>query len=287
MARGNNGNFLQHAVEAELGFRLAGQTKAARLHIALTHGMAPAGSFRSESEPASGLLHEWLAKANELNSEDECAGEGQVVLAYRRLDANGKQYPNTGEVLAVLLGRKNMTGTNCEIDPTINARLKEVWRDTGVQIQPAGDWRSSLDCLSRPSGSLTPWLISLDPYSFRRTPRPPVPFNYDPEDTAGGYLYPEDLDDLVSVVKSYVDGQELGAASIFCYSMGDSSRQAFKEAVRNRIVSPLNHQMSMLAVQVSAGGGKQHVGVILSPSNNFLYELRVGFTRLGITLEPE
>ena len=42
MAKGNDGNYLQHSVEIEVAFRLARKDPDGRLHIALTHGMAPA-----------------------------------------------------------------------------------------------------------------------------------------------------------------------------------------------------------------------------------------------------
>ena len=46
MAKGNDGNYLQHSIEIESATRLAGTDPRGRLHIALTHGMSPWEPFR-------------------------------------------------------------------------------------------------------------------------------------------------------------------------------------------------------------------------------------------------
>jgi len=45
MAKGNDGNYLQHCIEVEAAVRLAEMDAAGRLHIALTHGMRPFEPF--------------------------------------------------------------------------------------------------------------------------------------------------------------------------------------------------------------------------------------------------
>lgn len=48
MAKGNDGNYLQHCIEVEAAVRLAGMDTAGRLHIALTHGMRPFEPFEKK-----------------------------------------------------------------------------------------------------------------------------------------------------------------------------------------------------------------------------------------------
>ena len=48
MAKGNDGNYLQHCIEVEAAVRLAQADPSGRLHVALTHGMAP---FEKLEEP--------------------------------------------------------------------------------------------------------------------------------------------------------------------------------------------------------------------------------------------
>ena len=65
MAKGNDGNYLQHCVEVEAAVRLAWASADGRLHVALTHGMAP---FEQIDEP-KGNVHRLLeAMYNVLHS---------------------------------------------------------------------------------------------------------------------------------------------------------------------------------------------------------------------------
>jgi hypothetical protein len=64
MAKGNDGNYLQHGVEVSIARILAATDPRGRLHIALTHGMAP---YESCGQPPDGqakrLLHDALSAA--------------------------------------------------------------------------------------------------------------------------------------------------------------------------------------------------------------------------------
>lgn len=57
MAKGNDGNYLQHCVEVEAGLRLAQESPEGRLHIAFGHGMAPFEGFeKGLLSPCCGLV---------------------------------------------------------------------------------------------------------------------------------------------------------------------------------------------------------------------------------------
>jgi hypothetical protein len=131
MAKGNDGNLLQHWIEAELAWRLYRQGKGSRLLIVLTHGMAPYECFRSrkkpgKQEPPSGSrrLDGWLAVAKKPNLPTVPPA---VVFAYRDCDASASHYPNSGEVLAALIGRGNLHGFISEVCPSKLDQLRYAW----------------------------------------------------------------------------------------------------------------------------------------------------------------
>lgn len=84
VAKGNDGNYLQHSVEVAVALHLAKMSTQGALHLALTHGMAP-------FEPCGGLpngqtrgrLHEALQAAQ----NPPTCGEPPIVAAYRATKA--------------------------------------------------------------------------------------------------------------------------------------------------------------------------------------------------------
>jgi len=86
MAKGNDGNLLQHWVEADLAARLHGMAKDASFHVALTHGMAPFDSFEPRKFGTSGFgrLDAVLATARSARLPE---GVPAVASAYRACDA--------------------------------------------------------------------------------------------------------------------------------------------------------------------------------------------------------
>jgi hypothetical protein len=60
MAKGNDGNYLQHSIEVDAAVRLAGTDPFGRLHIALTHGIAP---FEPSEEPSNPPARSLLLRA--------------------------------------------------------------------------------------------------------------------------------------------------------------------------------------------------------------------------------
>ena len=79
MAKGNDGNYLQHCIEVEAGVRLAEMDAGGRLHIALTHGMNPFESFDKRKPSTRGGL--FLKKLEDAKKEPQ-VGEPAVVKAY-------------------------------------------------------------------------------------------------------------------------------------------------------------------------------------------------------------
>ena len=61
MAKGNDGNYLQHSIEVNAAMHLSQMDTNGRLHIALTHGMAPFERF--EKSDQSQTDRKFLVKA--------------------------------------------------------------------------------------------------------------------------------------------------------------------------------------------------------------------------------
>jgi hypothetical protein len=244
--------------------------------------MAPLEPFEQPPATYSGNLLDWIDFANEAESFEECLGKGAVVAAYHRLRASAAAYPNTGEVLAALIGRDQLTGCIAENAPGSAAQLQKTWQDSQVQVFP-DDWRLALSSAFRcPDGLTTAWLVSLDPYAYRATRRPTSFATV--ED--GGYLYPEDLDDLAPFVESYLKSGQPGAFAFFAYSMEARSRRRFEDAINGRLLQRLKTKMQMSVFLASAGGPKKHIGIVLSPSYGLLFDLRQACFRLGLSAEP-
>ena len=165
MAKGNDGNYLQHCVEVEAAARLARTGPEGGLHVALTHGMAP---FEELEEPKSGVRKELLYGAlAEAAGEPKC-NDREIVKAYRKCRASRRRYPNTGELLRAVVGTDRLSGGITEVDRARHGRLAKAWRDTGIRVANSS-WREELGrdgVLGCPSGLESPWLLSMDPMTF-------------------------------------------------------------------------------------------------------------------------
>ncbi|HYB95020.1 MAG TPA: hypothetical protein VEC39_08610, partial [Vicinamibacterales bacterium] len=101
MAKGNNGNYLQHAVEVDAAVRLAAMHPLNRLHIAFGHGMAPfEPTDVSPTPPARDLL---LSALNQSFSGPN-PSDSTLVSAYRKTNASLAKYPNSAELLRQTMG---------------------------------------------------------------------------------------------------------------------------------------------------------------------------------------
>ena len=96
MAKGNDGNYLQHSVEVAIALHLAKLSTQGALHLALTHGMAP---FEPCDAPLVGQSRGLLRTALEAAQSPPTPGEAPIITAYRATKASLDRYPNTGELL--------------------------------------------------------------------------------------------------------------------------------------------------------------------------------------------
>ena len=210
MAKGNDGNLLQHWVELELAMALLDQSQARRLRVVLTHGMAPYEPFRRRKNGTSGYsnLDEWIRRASlpTLMSDPP-----KIVFAYRDCETTPAHYPNSAEVLGSQIGRANLIGLITEkVDSKVEA-LRYRWDGRDLKVLD-GSWRSHVNTYAGVLPIAEPWLISMDPITFL-----PDPEEGKPEDDAN--LRPSDLQEMHPVFRGYLESGQPGVISIFCFSL--------------------------------------------------------------------
>ena len=217
MAKGNDGNYLQHCVEVEAAVRLRQICPDGRLHIALTHGMAPFEQIK-ESTACKRLLHGALHKA----AREPQRNEQEIVKAYRaswnsqayrpnienllhELKA-GKHYPNSAELLRTVIGTNRLSGGITEVCQTKHKELAKAWSDSKVKVAHSS-WRNQLlldGALGCPENLDAPWLFSMDPMTYRET-----------DDSDDANLHCSDLELLAPALERYVDSGQHGIACFF------------------------------------------------------------------------
>ena len=123
--------------------RLAQADPDSRLYVALTHGMAP---FEQIGEPNGNAYRLLYCALCEAAGEPKC-NEREIVKAYRgswmsqayRPDIaklcdelkTGKRYPNSAELLRVVIGTNRLSGGITELD---KAKHNEHNRTTGRRV---------------------------------------------------------------------------------------------------------------------------------------------------------
>lgn len=211
MARGNDGNYLQHSVEVALARHLT--SNAAGLHACLTHGMAPYEVCETPTVQRKMLLNALSSAANAPNS-----AESPVVTAYRATKATLSNYPNSGELLAAVVGRKNLHGGITELHAAKYACLQTAWK--GFAFKPVhASWRSQLaygGVHSCPSRLDMPWFFSMDPMTY-----------IEAGTTDDDKLHRSDVPQIVVALSGFVQSGQPGVATIFVYAVRKDDRQAF------------------------------------------------------------
>lgn len=207
MAKGNDGNYLQHSVEVAAAVHLAAKNPQGRLHVALAHGMAP---FETCGELPNGQararLHDALLAAQNLRTSDESS----IIKAYRATSASLEHYPNTGELLRWMIGQDRLSGGIAEVDPQKHAQLQEAWSGSGV-VPVRSSWRAQTSpggVLTCPASLGASWLFAADPMTYRED-------GYNDDDK----LDREDLSQVSSALDSFIASGEPGVPALFVYAV--------------------------------------------------------------------
>ena len=206
MAKGNDGNYLQHCIEIEAATRLVAVGPGGKLHVALTHGMAP---FEELEEPKMGIQGDLLSSALGEIADEPQYDDRELVKAYRKCGASPRRYPNSGELLRAVVGTDKLSGGITEVNPAKHEKLEKAWRGTGVKVANSS-WRLQLGrdgVLGCPSSLQSSWLLSMDPMTFSQSGSK--------EDN----LNRSDLNLLACALAKYFNSGQSGIACFFVYGM--------------------------------------------------------------------
>ncbi len=281
MARGNDGNYLQHCIEIEAVVRLVQTEPEGRLHVALTHGMEP---FERLGEPNDNHHRLLYGALEEAVSESLC-DEQELVKAYRKLWASQaycpniadlfeemkkeKRYPNTAELLRAVIGTDRLSDGITEKDETNHKALAEAWSASGI-IVACSSWREQL----RPDGVLdcpnrldAPWLFSMDPMTYTED-------GCEDDDK----LHRSDLDLLECTLRKFFDSWQPGIACFFVYRMGTQQNNPQRQfwAFVDDLARRLSVQTCSYWV-AHRGGNRNLAGLLFSDK-----ELAFGFVPRGL-----
>lgn len=221
MAKGNDGNYFQHAVEIDGAVRLTALDASRRLRIALGHGMAP---FEATEETQSPAARSYLLGALNASYRQPAGDESPLVTAYRKTNASLSRYPNSAELLRHVIGTERLSGGITEVEQRKYESLSQAW--SGRRVVPANSsWRAEIEpgkALACPPNLETPWLVTLDPMTYRE------------EGCADdANLYRTDLEHLTVLLKPYVASGCPGMAAVFVYAIKPNDRPAFWQFVED------------------------------------------------------
>ncbi len=248
MAKGNDGNYFQHSVEVAVALHLTKLSTQGALHLALTHGMAP---FEPCGELPNGQARELLHEALQAAQHPPTCGESPIVAAYRATKASLENYPNTGELLAAIIGRGRLSGGITEVVPQKHEGLVEVWSGSGV-TPVNSSWRREVrsgGVLSCPATLRAPWLFSADPMTFRED-------GYADDDK----LYRADLSRLSATLKGFIASRYPGVAAIFVYSVRPDVQPRFWKFGVDLAV---NCETPVVSCWVTHQGGNRDLAALL------------------------
>lgn len=216
MAKGNDGNYLQHSVEVAVAARLMDSNG---LHVALAHGMAPFEEFETKlCDPAPGLARSRLKAALGLAGKEPQEDEPAIVTAYRCANASVQHYPNSAELLRTI-GNSGLRGSVVEVCPDKHRALVKAWPPGSSMRVCRNSWRGEVGqggALSCPDGLQAPWLFSMDPMTYKSG-------RGDDDDN----LYESDHDRVSDALASFVRSGQPGIATLFVYNVW-KEKEAFR-----------------------------------------------------------
>lgn len=265
MAKGNDGNYLQHSIEVAAALQLATIDAGGRLHVSFTHGMAP---FEPCDQPRPGQARGLFERALNESFRPRQINEPPVVSAYRATGATLRRYPNSAELLRSAIGGDRLCGGLTEVDQEKHAQLTEAWAGSRV-VAANTSWRcqvASSGILACPADLERPWLFTLDPMTYR-----------DDGYADDNNVYHADLDRLSGVLGRFADSRQPGLAALFVYAVKPEIRSLFWS-----FVDDLANRTGTTVVSYwhTHQGGNRNLGGLLCSR----FELSSGFPPAGLTL---
>jgi hypothetical protein len=251
MAKGNDGNLLQHTVEIALARSLA-KNADGKLYLVATHGMRPYEPFDdrpTESSPSAyKKLELALRKAGEITKDSHQIPA--IINAYIACNASNARYPNSVELVRSMLG--DVCGCVTEVVEDKAQVLRQYYDASSITVLHQS-WRTNNGAaLLLPDRLNKPWLLTLDPMTF-------VESAYQDDDKLRA-------DDLSLIYLRFSDNQakssSKGAIVIACYSMNPRAQRVFKAAIQS------HHFPNLRYVETTARGGNRHVAAIGATDSN-------------------
>jgi hypothetical protein len=250
VAKGNDATYLQHSVETTIAAHLASLSSSGRLHVALTHGMAPVEPCDT---PPTGQTQRLLRNALETAASAEVIGASPTLAAYRATNASRETYPNTGELLAAIIGRHRLSGAITEVDPAKHAQLIGAW--AGSAVAPVhGSWRREVDpggALACPASLSCPWMFSMDAMTYRE--------DGDEDDDR---LHRADGARLAEALNGFVGSGPPGAATIFVSAVRRPDRKHFWAFI-DRLADEIRPAVKVESCWITHQGGNRNLAAIL------------------------
>ena len=251
MAKGNDGNYLQHCVEVEAAGRLTQVDAQGRVHIALAHGMEPC---ESSEAPKCGQSQKLIKNALQGALGQRRMDEPRIVTAYRETKASLQNYPNSAELLRTVVGVEKLSGGITEIEPAKQSKLARAWSGTAVKTA-CSSWRREIEAggiLSCPDDLRTPWLFTMDPMTYSE--------RSGSEDS--DKLHKRDLGLLSDALIRYIGSGKPGIAAFFVYGVRPPMQPKFWKFMDE--LAECVGAVSQSYWLTHQGGNKNHAGLIFS-----------------------
>jgi len=246
MAKGNDGNLLQHGIELAAVSAIANRS----VRLTCTHSMAPRESCPEPKRDRR--LRHWL------NSELDFPS---VAAAYRKTNASIENYPNTAELVASKLGNDNICGDLFEVSEIKVGQLRTRWSETELQVH-GNSWRQGLAGVEIPSAK-TSWLFTMDPMTF-------LPDGEELIDD--DKLRPSDVNLLIDYFQNAAVFGPKWVISIFCFELRRGPIDYYGHFLNemHRMSNRLGLRMEPLEVVY----GNPHVAGVFSSSEDVIDQIR-------------
>ena len=261
MAKGNDGNFLQHSVEVAAADRLAAENPNA-LHIALTHGMAPFEHLEHNRKTEARRLKAALALASQAQQKNEPL----IVTAYRKTEASDAHYPNSAELLRSIRGGNDGSGLSggiTETCPVKHKELAEAWAGSSVKVE-CKSWRSQVcrgGVLACPGNLQVPWLFTMDPMTYRHEA---ASDGCNPADD--DKLHDSDFCLLSNTLAPFVESGQPGIAALFVYNVRAERKDRFWNSSKALAKSLGTGHCCYSITHLTHRGGKKNLAALLYSS---------------------
>jgi hypothetical protein len=260
MAKGNDGNLLQHTVEVEAAAYLLDQVGGRRLYLVSTHAMAPFESFDGTAKARTATrIGSKLRVATSVKPTSE--GYPLIVRSYAGVQASDRHYPNTATLLdwVCKTNGAELNGVLVDVDAENASALRETF--PGMTVAD-GSWRTRIADLAPPDLEC-PWLFSMDPMKF----------------TSGAgadddRMSRSDVKLLLPVWSSYFNTGLPGVVAVFSYSMRNDERRSFVKTIAEMVLPALPSSTAFGLLEAKNYTSDYHVAAIVASERGVLDRVR-------------